>query len=152
MSCKETKMRAAVGSDLKVCTAIRGKTRDNPISEEYLRSIGVTEEKWWSLMDENKIIGSVYECDGQVVGFCFGDTESAEILVLALLPEHDNQGIGKKLLLDVVRKLRQIGHQKLWLAASQDPAIRAHGFYRHMGWEPTGKFDANDDEILEFVI
>ena len=143
-------MRDAVGSDLKACMAIRGKTRDNPISEEYLRSIGVTEEKWWSLLNENKIIGSVYEYDGQVVGFCFGDTETAEILVLALLPEHDNQGIGKKLLTDIVQKLGLHGHRRLWLAASRDPAIRAHGFYRHLGWVPSGKFDANDDEILEY--
>ena len=150
MTCKEAKLRDALGDDLKVCTEIRGKTRDNPLSEEVLVSIGVTEEKWRGYLAENKIIGSVYECDGQVVGFCFADTESSEILVLALLPAHENKGIGKMLLEDLVLKMQKLGHQKLWLAASYDPAIRAHGFYRHLGWIPTGKTDDNQDEILEY--
>ena len=151
MSCKKENLRDAISSDLRTCTEIRGKTRDNPLSEEVLISIGVTEEKWSAYMEEGKIIGSVYECDGQVVGFCFADTESSEILVLALLPEFENKGIGKMLLQELIRKMIKLGHEKLWLAASPDPAIRAHGFYRHLGWVSTGKLDSNQDEILEYV-
>lgn len=144
-------MRAAEGDDLKICNEIRGKTRDNPLTQEQLRSIGVTEEKWREYLDTNQIIGNVYECDGQVVGFCFADTQSGEVLVLAILAGYDNRGIGKKLLQDMIQKMHGLGHNKLWLGASPDPAIRAHGFYRHLGWVPTGRFDKNQDEILEYV-
>lgn len=149
-TCNETKLRNAISSDLKTCAEIRGQTRDNPLTVEQLRSIGVTEEKWSAHLEKNEIIGSVFECDGQVVGYCFADTQSAEILVLALLAEHENKGIGKMLLMDLMQKMRKLGHQKLWLAASADPVIRAHGFYRHLGWKSTGKFDSNQDEILEY--
>jgi hypothetical protein len=35
----------------------------------------------------------------------------------------------------------------VWLAANPDPAGRAHGFYRSLGWRPTGEMQ-HDDEIL----
>lgn len=130
---------------------IRGKTRDNPIAPEYLRSIGVTEESWGKLMDSGTIIGAVFECNGQVVGYCYADTETREILVLAVLAEFDGQGIGKKLLTDMLARLHQLSDQKVWLAATPEPNYRAYGFYRHMGWKPTGNFDDNGDEILEYV-
>ncbi len=36
------------------------------------------------------------------------------------------------------------GHDKLWLMENPDPNIRAHGFYRRLGWEPTGTFKGGD--------
>jgi hypothetical protein len=36
--------------------------------------------------------------------------------------------------------------------ASADPTVRAHGFYRALGWRPTGERTANGDEILELVV
>jgi len=150
MQCHNKNIRDAIGYDLAACTAIRGKTRDNPISAERLRAMGVTEEAWRTRMANGDLVGSVFECDGTIVGYCFADTKTAEILVLALLPEYEGRGIGKSVLADVVHKLQLSGHKKLWLAASPDPAVRAYGFYRHLGWVPSGDFDAHNDEILIF--
>jgi hypothetical protein len=36
----------------------------------------------------------------------------------------------------------------VWLAANPDPAGRAHGFYRALGWRPTGEMQHGGDEIL----
>ena len=70
-------------------------------------------------------------------------------LVVAVSPDFEGKGIGKKLLHSVVKSLQSRGCARLWLAASPDPGVRSHGFYRHLGWQPTGQTDANGDEILE---
>ncbi|AOL03485.1 hypothetical protein WI95_05830 [Burkholderia contaminans] len=35
------------------------------------------------------------------------------------------------------------GFTSLFLGCSTDPASRSHGFYRHLGWTPTGSLPAH---------
>jgi len=35
--------------------------------------------------------------------------------------------------------LFSLGHRELWLLENPDPAIRAYGFYRSLGWSATGE-------------
>jgi GNAT superfamily N-acetyltransferase len=63
--------------------------------------------------------------------------------VLAVLPHYEGMGIAKGLLSRVVDWLLTTGAQRVWLAASSEPTVRAYGFYRTLGWQPNG------DEILE---
>ena len=69
-------------------------------------------------------------------------------MVLAVLPEYEARGIGSRLLTLVVEWLRSCGHDRIWLAASPKPEVRAYGFYRSLGWHPTGERLQNGDEIL----
>ena len=140
--------REAEAKDLNRCTEIRGLTRDNPIDRATLIAIGVTEEAWAQKLEKGQYIGVVAEEDGEIFGYCYGDTQTGEILVLALLPKYEGGGMGRELLRRVTDKLFAEGHSKLWLAASPDPEIRAHGFYRHLGWQPTDEYDENGDQIL----
>jgi GNAT superfamily N-acetyltransferase len=102
------------------------------------------------LVRDKSIVGVVAECNDEVIGFCSGDVNTGEVLVLALLPEYEGHGLGKNILVLVADKLFSFGMDKLWLAASPNPEIRAHGFYRHLGWVPTGVIDKNRDEVLEY--
>lgn len=140
--------RAATKSDFQICTRIRGSTRDNAIPEGALREMGIDEAYWFPRVDSGQIVGEVCEFNGEVIGFSNGDTTTGEIIVLALLAEFDGRGIGKELLSRVSNQLFALGWDELWLAASVDPSVKAHGFYRHLGWVPTGRFGANGDEIL----
>ncbi len=142
--------RIAQASDTKRCLQIRGMTRQNPMTLQDLQSIGVTQESWASAVATGEITGTVAESEGCVVGYCFGDFASGEIQVLALLPAFENKGIGKVLLSKTMAVLFASGLTRLWLAASPDPAIRAHGFYRYLGWQYTGETDRIGDQILEY--
>ncbi len=142
--------RKAVPEDLERCMEIRGKTRDNPIPRHILEEIGVTETSWQMKMEKGRYIGTVAEFHHTLIGFCFGDVSTGEVLVLAVLSGYDGQGVGKELLYEVMGQLRQVGHEKLWLAAAPDPKMRAYGFYRHLGWKSTGIYDDQGDELLEF--
>ncbi|XOT98134.1 GNAT family N-acetyltransferase, partial [Alcaligenes pakistanensis] len=43
--------------------------------------------------------------DEQMAGYCFGDSESGEIMVLALLPDYESLGLGRRLLTQMVQDL-----------------------------------------------
>jgi len=85
----------------------------------------------------------------QLVGRCVGDPRTGEIRLLGVVAEYQGLGIGKKLLALTTASLRGAGAKRIWLAATSDPVARAHGFYRALGWRPTGERTQNDEEILE---
>lgn len=88
-------------------------------------------------------------CDSQVVGHCEADLVSGEILGLSVLPNYRDHGIGRKLLSMAVDCLRAAGANRIWLAAPADRATRAYGFYRAVGWVPSGEQSSDGSEVLE---
>ncbi|MCL7714089.1 GNAT family N-acetyltransferase [Stenotrophomonas mori] len=142
--------RRAHPDDAAACIALRGQTRENAFSEAELGALGITVDTW----SEGTRLGATpgyVACQGErIVGYCFGDRDTGEILVLALLPDHEGQGTGRALLERTVDHLRQQGHARLFLSCSSDPGVRSYGFYRHLGWTPTGTHDDAGDEILTF--
>ena len=128
---------------------MRGKTRQNAASEDWLRSIGITAESWEQSIRSGALPGHVCIADGKIIGFCFGSGETGEIQVIALLPAFEGLGIGRELLARTCNELAKQGHRRFFLSCNPDPASRSHGFYRHLGWRSTGTFDQHADEILE---
>lgn len=144
--------RAAVPDDASSCIKIRGLTRENAFSEEELRALGITNDSWSAGIRDGSCPGFVGFMGSQMIGYCFGDRDTGEIVVLAVLPAYENQGIGKTLLGLMIETLERQGLNRLFLACSSDPNVRSYSFYRHLGWKPTGSWDASGDEILELSI
>lgn len=144
--------RGAVPSDIAACIELRGKTRENAVSVERLKQLGVTQASWSADVANGDLPGYVCLDQGQIVGYCFADKRSGEIVVLALLPPWEGRGIGKSLLELSVTDLAKLGFQRLFLGCSSDPKVRSYGFYRHLGWKSTDTFDANHDEVLELLL
>lgn len=144
-------IRSARPKDARECVRLRGLTRQNAISEERLREYGITTQSWASDIESGALPGWVARSSGELVGYCFGASKTGEVVVLALHPAHEGQGIGKQLLRLVVHELRNRGHKRLFLGCSPDPQVRSYGFYRHLGWTSTGAFDAHGDELLELT-
>ena len=146
------KYRPALPEDAAECVVVRGRTRQNAASEEWLRSIGITSKSWGENIRSGALPGDVCVVDGEIVGFCFGVRETGEIQVLAVLPDFENCGVGRELLNRTSKELAKLGHARLFLGCSPDPASRSYGFYRHLGWRSTGAFDKYGDEILEIFV
>ena len=136
-------------ADIEALFDVRASTRQNPLSRANLSHLGITPDTTASALRSGALVGSVCTCNGRVVGFCSADPHTGEVLVLAVLPDFEGRGIGKHLLALVVAHLQNAGRTRVWLAAAADPAIRAHGFYRALGWRPTGECTDYGDEILE---
>jgi GNAT superfamily N-acetyltransferase len=130
----------------------RGMTRENSFSVEQLRAIGVTVDTWRDGIADSSLPGHVCLFEGEIIGYCFGAPASGEIVVLALLPAHEQRGLGRALLNRMVSDLHGLGHRRLFLGCSADPAVRSYGFYRHEGWTSTGTVDAVNDEVLELFL
>lgn len=144
--------RKALPDDVPTCIAIRARTRENAFSEAQLRALGITSSTWQAGVKSGQLPGYVCCVDSQIIGYCFSDVETGEILVLALLPDHEGMGIGKRLLQLMTQELREKGFEKLFLGCSANPRSRSYGFYRHLGWRATGKRDAAGDDILELKL
>jgi GNAT superfamily N-acetyltransferase len=151
-------VRPAVPSDIAACIDLRGRTRENAVSAARLAELGITEASWSGQVRDGELPGFIAETEGSsgesrgvLAGYCFGDAGSGEIVVLALLPEHEGHGLGRTLLDRTVAHLRGLGHERLFLGCSENPAHRSHGFYRRLGWRPTGERDGYGDEVLELL-
>lgn len=142
--------RRAAPDDTPACIVLRGMTRENALSVERLAALGITLESWRAGIADGSLPGHVATEDGRIVGYCFGERETGEIAVLALLPSHEGQGVGRTLLNLVVADFKDFGFSRLFLSCSSDPAARSYGFYRHLGWTSTDSFDDRGDEILEY--
>jgi GNAT superfamily N-acetyltransferase len=141
--------RPATAADVPACLDLRGRTRENAVSADRLAAMGITVESWRSDVRRGLLPGYVCTDGDSIVGYCFGEVGTGEVAVLALLPDHEGKGIGRRLLGLMVEHLARAGHARLFLGCSADPRTRSHGFYRHLGWRPTGRADANGDEVLE---
>lgn len=142
---------SALPRHIAACIELRGKTSQNAASATRLAELGVTEASWSDDVRSGRLPGVLAFAGDELAGYCFGDVGSGEIVVLALLPAHEDQGLGRALLDRCMSLLREHGHQRLFLGCSADPASRSHGFYRRLGWKPTGKRDRLGDEELEFL-
>ncbi|TDV29876.1 GNAT family N-acetyltransferase [Stenotrophomonas sp. CC22-02] len=144
-------VRDARPDDAAQCIDLRGRTRENAFTAAQLTELGITPESWAAGIAHGDSIGRVAWEGERMLGYCFADRDSGEVLVLALLPDYEGRGIGRQLLQEVVSLTRDAGHQRLFLACSADPRSRSHGFYRRLGWRPTGEIDEAGDEILELI-
>ena len=144
--------RPALPDDAPECVVLRGKTRQNPASEELLKSMGITATTWAENIRSGALPGHVCTVENRIVGYSFGDSATGEIVVVALLPEFEDRGIGREVLRRTVQHLADLGHKRAFLGCSPDPVSRSYGFYRHLGWRSTGTFDKYGDEILELDI
>ena len=139
--------REMLVADLPAVFELRVATRENAITlEELEQDYGITPASLAEAMAAD-VKGWLCEEKGLVVGFAMGDRSNGEIQVVAVRPGFEDRGIGKQLLGFVQRWLHQEGHDEVWLLSNPDSGIRAHGFYRKLGWQPTGE-RRGDDEVL----
>lgn len=127
-------IREIVESDIPSLFLVRPLTRENAMSLEELASIGVTPDSMKAAI-KGSHRGWLFEEDGEVGGFAMGNSENAELTVMALLPAHEIKGIGGKLLARVENWLESEGCKKIWLTTDINPKLRAYGFYLRHGWE-----------------
>lgn len=144
--------RKAKPQDSVAIIEMRDKTRENPATPEQLAAIGITVDSWTQAISENAILGYVCSDANTMLGYCFADRETGEILVVAIRAKAENKGLGKKLMQLTTSELATIGHKRLFLACNPNPKGRSYGFYRHLGWTSTNTFDQHGDEILETFV
>ena len=138
------RLREIEKTDIKDILDIRVSTKENHFNMTDLAEVGVTPESIAEWLD-GSVKGWVCEISGKPAGFALADSKTAEVLVVACYPEYEKRGVGKALMIKVHEWLWSYGHDEIWLWSDPDPGIRAHGFYRKLGYEPTGATKGNDE-------
>jgi GNAT superfamily N-acetyltransferase len=130
-------IRDAMLDDLPAMRRIRLSVVENPITEEGLLSLGITPESTTELL---RTVGKAWvaDCAGEAVGFSISNRETAAVWAVFVLPEHEGRGFGSRLLRRASDWLFEQGLEEIWLSTNPDPSVRAHGFYRNLGWMPDG--------------
>jgi len=134
-------------TDIPEAFAVRLSTVENAVTMgELEEDYGITPESLSAAM-RSHVRGWLCEDSGRVVGFAMGDRSNGEVQVVAVLPDYEGRAIGNNLLDRVKAWLFSEGHEEIWLLANPDPGVRAHGFYRKLGWRATGS-RKGDDEVM----
>lgn len=134
-------------SDIKDILDIRVSTKENHFSMIDLAEVGVTPKSIAEWLD-GSVKGWICEISGQPAGFALADSKTAEVLVVACYPKFEKMGVGKALMNKTHDWLWSFGHNEIWLWSDPDPAIRAHGFYRKLGYEPTVETTGKDEKLI----
>ena len=121
-------------NDIPALFVVRPQTRENAMSVDELAGIGITPESIEAAINGSHK-GWLFEDGGEVGGFAMGNSENAELTVMAMLPQHEGKGIGGQLLRNVEVWLESEGCKRIWLTTDINPELRAYGFYLNQGWE-----------------
>ena len=133
--------------DLPAIFDVRVATWHNDRGREELTAMGITQDSVRPMLHEGSHRGWLCEIDGRVVGFAMGNRLTGEMWVIAVLPEHEGQGIGRRLLTMVEDWLFAEGWEEIWLTTDPDENYRAVGFYRRCGWTDW-KIEPGGDRFL----
>lgn len=137
--------------DVVVCIDLCGCICENVFSVVQFVEWGIMVDSWVVGIVQGDLIGCVV-WDGEcMVGYCFVDCDSGEVLVLVLLLDYEGRGIGCQLLQDVVSLICDVGYQWLFLVCLVDLCLCLYGFYCCLGWCLIGGVDEVGDEIFELV-
>jgi ribosomal protein S18 acetylase RimI-like enzyme len=127
------KFREVTVADVPALFDVRPKTRENALTLEDLRRLGITPQSVTASLSQSTR-GWLCEVDGRVVAFSMADCATTEFLVIAVLPEHEGRGIGGRLMALAEAWLAASGCRRAWLSTDPDTSLRAYGFYRRRGW------------------
>ena len=137
-------IRPMTPEDVPATMEMRARTRENAVTAtELAEEYGITPDSARKALERDQT-GWLCEDAGKVVAFDIGDRSNGEVVVVAVLPDYEGKGIGRTILRKVQDMLYAAGWDTIWLLANPDPAVRATGFYHHMGWVSSGTMVLGD--------
>ena len=101
----------------------------------YFKDFGAKKDDYCLVAEiEGKIVGGVWVriISGEVKGFGYVDDETPEFAI-SLFPEYRNQGIGTKLMFEMIDYLKNKGYKQCSLAVQK--ANYAVKMYKNVGFE-----------------
>ena len=141
-------VRAMSADDMDAIFRVRTSVKENHLSEDELRGLGITRESVADWIGQGDLKGWCAVSDEEVVGFSLATASTREINALFVLPEHSGRGIGQALLDIAICHLRRLTPGTVRLRT--DPGMSAYHFYKKRGWKDTGENHvASDDVFLE---
>lgn len=131
-------IRVAGEADVEALFDVRTSVVQNFQSREELAGIGVTPHTVTRMLRTTSRAW-IAEEDGRAVAFSMADADEGTVFAMFVRPEYEGRGLGRALMRHAERWLFDCGWSEIWLLTGSDPALRAVGFYLHLGWVPAGR-------------
>lgn len=128
--CLGSEIRLARKADVGDIFHIRTSVTENALSLAELAEMGITETNIADVI-QGAPCAWVAVVESQVVGFSMIDPQVGSLFAAFVLPSHEGNGIGKRLVNGAESALFKT-HETIWLETGRN--TRAAGFYRHLGW------------------
>lgn len=141
------RVRFATEEDIPALFDIRTSVRENHQSREELAEIGVTPQSIAEMLRTNSRAW-LAEVEGTPAAFTMADAGEGTVFAMFVRPEYEGRGLGKALMRETESWLFAQGWDEIWLLTGSDPALRANGFYRHLGWRDAG---VQEDGQIKYV-
>jgi len=129
----ELTFREITAADAPALFHVRTRTRENAMTLEGLQRLGINPHGVTESLGKSTK-GWVCADSDRVVAFSMADRETGEFLVIAVLPQYEGRGIGRRLMVLAEEWLAASGCERAWLTTDLDTTLRAYGFYRKRGW------------------
>jgi GNAT superfamily N-acetyltransferase len=126
-------IRPATPDDVELLFDIRTSVLENHQSRAELASIGVTPRTVEEML-RTTARAWVAEVEGRAMGFSMADGAEGTVFAMFVRPGWEGRGAGRALMREAEAWLFAEGWDEIWLLTSRDPALRANGFYRRLGW------------------
>ncbi|AFY71334.1 GCN5-related N-acetyltransferase [Thalassoporum mexicanum PCC 7367] len=139
--------RRAKLSDIETLFEIRTSVKENHQSRAEIAELGITPASVAEMLQTN-CCAWVAEINDRIVGFSIANDLEKTILGMFVLPEFEGHGAGRALMRSAEDWLWSKGHEEIWLITGNDPALRAYGFYQHLGWQAVG---VQEDGEMKFI-
>lgn len=143
----DIEIRPATTEDVELLFDIRTSVVENHQSRLELASIGVTPASVATMLNRT-CRAWIAIVDGTPAAFSMADASRATIFAMFVRPGYEGMGLGRRLMHDAASWLFGRGIDEIWLTTGDDPDLRAHGFYRHLGWSLAG---AAEDNQLKYI-
>lgn len=129
-------LRVAAASDVPALFDVRLSVTENAMTLEELAGVGVTPDSVRAALEADARAW-LAEVDGEPAAFAMADNEEGCVFAMFVRPGFERRGLGRALMAEAERYLFR-DHDVLWLNTGEDANIRAHGFYRRLGWRMAG--------------
>ena len=130
--------RVATEADVEALFDVRTSVIENHQSREELLDIGVTPDAVAKML-RTTCQAWITENDGHAVAFSMADAAEGTVFAMFVRPELERRGLGRTLMKLAEDWLFSHGWTEIWLLTGSDPALRAVGFYDHLGWQAIGQ-------------
>lgn len=129
-------LRIAGASDVPALFDIRLGVTENAMTRDELAQAGVTPQSVEAALEANARAW-LAEIGGEAAAFAMADNDEGCVFAMFVKPGFEGRGFGRMLMGEAERYLSR-DHATLWLNTGADARIRAHGFYRRLGWRMAG--------------
>ena len=111
------------------------------IQKEYFENGGI----FLVMFDDKEMI-----CTGAIRKL---DDETCELKRVWLLHEYHGQGLGYRMLNELLKISRDMGYKRMWLQTDIDAQSRAVDFYKQIGFYEIPRYsDRTDDICMEMIL